>query len=564
MDQETLVAYNRDADKHAKMQLGLEPKRLYEFIRTYFVPGSPSADIGCGAGRDTAWLAANNFPADGFDASPAMLAHARTNHPKINFNESTLPELRNLADGSFENVLASAVLMHVEPKDLITACLNLLRVSAPGGRIILTFRASRATSEREDDGRLYTPIAAGKLALLFESLGATVLLREAVPAEDRPEIVWTHLVIQKNSAVDRSGLFRIQEIIVRDDKSATYKLALLRALCAVSRNEGALTAWEVTPAGTFVSVPARRLALWWLRYYWPFLTQPKYIKQMHGRGAAGKQPEVFTIMRSLVAKYKTAAGLNELLYDYDSGTRRAELQKSLDKIAATILKNPAYFAGGPGARVFTPVSTAQARKLSRLDEWEAGWITMPERLWRDISLFSHWIEESVILEWARLTEAMNDGQGFAHYLMLLMQTSLVAERDTNRARELLDQCEDLRCVWSGRRLAAFDVDHVVPFAVWQNNDLWNLLPAHKAINIKKSDKIPTTDTIRCAADKIIRYWSLYRSHLPELMDLQMQRALGVNPAADKRTWQTQAIGGLIETSERLALSRGLERWAPNV
>jgi hypothetical protein len=46
------------------------------------------------------------------------------------------------------------------------------------------------------------------------------------------------------------------------------------------------------------------------------------------------------------------------------------------------------------------------------------------------------------------------------------------------------------CVWSGRQLGArnFVVDHANPFSLWGNNDLWNLLPADRTVNGRKSDK----------------------------------------------------------------------------
>lgn len=37
------------------------------------------------------------------------------------------------------------------------------------------------------------------------------------------------------------------------------------------------------------------------------------------------------------------------------------------------------------------------------------------------------------------------------------------------------------------RIAGFAIDHVIPFALWHNNDIWNLLPAAPAVNTQKSD-----------------------------------------------------------------------------
>ncbi len=49
----------------------------------------------------------------------------------------------------------------------------------------------------------------------------------------------------------------------------------------------------------------------------------------------------------------------------------------------------------------------------------------------------------------------------------------------------------LHCVWSGRSLTAetVDIDHGFPWAAWPCGDLWNLMPAHRAVNqAQKKDK----------------------------------------------------------------------------
>jgi hypothetical protein len=53
------------------------------------------------------------------------------------------------------------------------------------------------------------------------------------------------------------------------------------------------------------------------------------------------------------------------------------------------------------------------------------------------------------------------------------------ERETRDARLLFSKLGVTECVWSGRAIQAekFDVDHVIPFALWRNNDLSSALPA---------------------------------------------------------------------------------------
>jgi hypothetical protein len=65
MDTETLHAYDSEARRYAEeWHAQPAPDDLYELLSRYFSPGR-TADIGCGAGREVAWLHAQGFDAVG-------------------------------------------------------------------------------------------------------------------------------------------------------------------------------------------------------------------------------------------------------------------------------------------------------------------------------------------------------------------------------------------------------------------------------------------------------------------------------------------------------------------
>ena len=95
MDRKTLAAYDSDAAAFAKdWHDQPAPVDLHEVVERFFVRGGNSADIGCGCGREVAWLNANGFSAAGFDASEGLLAEARRRYPGLKFAHAELPELR--------------------------------------------------------------------------------------------------------------------------------------------------------------------------------------------------------------------------------------------------------------------------------------------------------------------------------------------------------------------------------------------------------------------------------------------------------------------------------------
>ncbi|MCK9684541.1 class I SAM-dependent methyltransferase [Scleromatobacter humisilvae] len=155
MDAATLAAYDADAAAYAADWLAQEPPEdMYALLRAHFAPG-PTADVGCGAGRDTAWLAANGFDARGFDASTGLLDQARAAHPALRFDQAALPELAGVARGAFRNVLCETVVMHLDPALVGASVRSLLSLLRPGGTLYLSWRVTDGEGKRDPVGRLY-------------------------------------------------------------------------------------------------------------------------------------------------------------------------------------------------------------------------------------------------------------------------------------------------------------------------------------------------------------------------------------------------------------------------
>ena len=93
MDEATLKAYDRDASGFATEWAEQPPPAdLHAIVGRFFVPGA-TADIGCGSGRDAAWLEKAGYPTCGFDASEGLLTEAKRRYPHIPFSVAVLPGL---------------------------------------------------------------------------------------------------------------------------------------------------------------------------------------------------------------------------------------------------------------------------------------------------------------------------------------------------------------------------------------------------------------------------------------------------------------------------------------
>src|SRR5260221_11752293 len=78
VDRKTLAAYDCDAAAYAKdWHDQPAPGDLQEVVEGFFVRGGNSADIGCGRGREGAWLNSNGYSATGLYASEGLLREQR-------------------------------------------------------------------------------------------------------------------------------------------------------------------------------------------------------------------------------------------------------------------------------------------------------------------------------------------------------------------------------------------------------------------------------------------------------------------------------------------------------
>jgi hypothetical protein len=487
----------------------------------FFHPQAPTLDLSAFPQLSTATLTAQQY---------AVTTPASGHEVKA---------VRSLPDGSFANVLCADSIAKVPREHLITYALELARLLRPGGRLVLSYQGEGPGSQPP-----------GKLVLLLESAGFRTVrdLRAETGLLSISVCLW-----MEKAPLGGSGLEVIQSVLAQDAKFATYKYALVRALAVVSRNEPNSVVWEDGE----VYVPLFSLALRWLVFYWPLLTHAQFIAQTRA-GERSRQLAFRPAVQSLHQGYG-AGGLYSLLRDIDQNPKAFE--HVLKLIGETIKKGPVRYAGTGSTGIFRHAATLQAR--SERGALGMGWVVVPEPLWLSISRFEHWIEDSLVVRWAQLTAEMNQTEDTGLYLSLLLATP-DAERDTQEVRRLLKAAAKApECVWSGKPLGErFDVDHAIPYSVWRNNDLWNLLPCDAKLNNSKRDKLPSGTLLLQSRDRIIEYWRLYDAAAPGLFAPQALRALGC--ATPARNWEVQAFTGLQENVERLALARGLPRWAPEL
>ena len=580
MDPKTVEHYDEQAKELAVRYESADMADTHGVLLRHLPEKGRILEIGCGSGRDSAFLHAHGFDVTAIDASSGMLSNARECHPELVgrlFNESfPLSPDCPILKRQFDGIVTIATLMHIGDQDLFECASQIRDMLCPGGVLILSASSGREglDSDRDASGRLFKERPAGQIQLLFDRLGFRLVSKQQNKDSFGRPVGWYTLVMQRIEGGTPRAVDEIETIINRDKKVATYKLALLRALCEISQTQGHMAKWHSD--GT-VSIPLGLVAEKWLLYYWPIveedIVQGKWAAMPQTQGREKNKPIAFRkAMHGLIQQYRAQGGLSAMYNDYKSHTvpnaAKTQLDLTMNKIAQTIVTGPVTYAGGAlrgdekyfqfsGPRSALRRCTDPVSTCSRL-----GQIVMSGSTWREMCLIGHWVAESLVLRWAELTHELSNRSIPVKDVVDRLLVVPEAGRDVYLAKAVYGGVEGLRCVWTDKALSVgFAVDHTVPFSISRSNDLWNLLPADPRVNIRKSDKLVTKWLLYKRRDAILHYWAIMRVAAEKRFSVELERSLLHEPY-DPANWQYASFAGLVESVETLAAQRGLERWEP--
>jgi SAM-dependent methyltransferase len=505
--------YEANAAEVATRHEALDPEKVHHWWLDQ-LPKPPVVilDIGAGSGRDAAWLAGKNHDVIAVEPATAMIREGlrRRPNPKFRWIEDELPSLQRISrlEISFDLVLLSAVWMHVKPADRNRAFRKVIQLLKPGGALVMTIRQP---PDPPEDSRGMHAVGPEEIEKLARDHGAAVVRSTSQNvAGPTGAILWTQILIRLPD--DGTGaLPLLRHIILNDNKSSTYKLALLRTLCRIA--DGYLGMVRETDDEA-VEIPHGLVALFWIRQFKPLLDLkfPQSPSNVGYRGLEFAKGSLALLMVSPL-DLRVAGRFTQL--------QGAHLASSLSAAARNITKMPTNFIRYPSGNqilsVQRPDRSRPGAALTLDREYLAsfGWMRVPRHLWTALIRFNSWIEPAIIAEWARYILGYTENQG-----RKLDETEVRAalrwsdpERDVALARNCalkLLNAGELNCVWSGRPLRAntLDVDHCFPWSAWPCDHLWNLLPTHKEVNQRqKRDRLPSADHLREAEKRIISWWT---------------------------------------------------------
>jgi len=366
--------------------------------------------------------------------------------------------------------------------------------------------------------------------------------------------------------INLEALAQINKIVEHDSISSTYKFALLKStIDACQRYEHLIDI-----DNDRVHIPLGLVIESWIFDYLPFVF--KNIRQQNAGNILNKKIEnayqqLFDAMH-LDPTLTTWEDAYQTIYSKYTLLQLDENQVSImlklaKEMAVTITTMPMRYSGSIDYDIYTPEKKSFGRVVSNR-------VFNREFLVQNFSQFSiskdHFFifrymgqslygTSTIARRWKETTYKLNKKSLVIDSIDSMIFKTIFTDRNTSIGRQFLP--EDCRCVWTNKPLikGKYDVDHVLPYSVWLNNDLWNLLPSDPKINNMKSDKIPTSDLIKRQQNIIISYWDIYEKKAKELFDYQVRTSL-----IDQSDNKQNLIEALCEKSDYLIKERGYDAY----
>jgi hypothetical protein len=323
-------------------------------------------------------------------------------------------------------------------------------------------------------------------------------------------------------------------ILKHDAKLTSYKIALVRALNDVVLSFPTLAVSELD-----VAVPLQELARFWIAYYWPLmdankpiLQGPRAFRDGHFRSDLIFRPALSRLRMIYESQFglaRPADGfmlIQEMRVPRRAERNSAELRDAYaEAVSATAeaIKMPIRYAGPGDWSVF-----ARPKRLRDM----SGVVPIPRTtlddicvcisppVWQTLLELSMWVEALCIHEWCLFTQGVvqehetRADRGDIYRLLTDRPDNrrpLTWER--NQIDLLIMEGHVFTCPWTHREVSVpgkYDLDHLIPLAVYPTNELWNLVPADPKFNTNvKGARLPSDKRLERAFDSLVQTYEQY-------------------------------------------------------
>ena len=195
--------YQKNAESLAHRYESAGVEEMQALLKSCFEPGAKLLEIGCGSGRDAAFMKASGFDVTAVDGSEKMIASAVKFHPELSGRLYTIHLPQGLSErlGRFDGLFSIATLMHLTREAIGAVFEKAGRLVNEKGRFFFSVSSRRDDvnqGEFDEKGRRFTAMTVEEWILTSQKAGFEVVSsRTTEDGLGREGIVWLNCLVQK-------------------------------------------------------------------------------------------------------------------------------------------------------------------------------------------------------------------------------------------------------------------------------------------------------------------------------------------------------------------------------
>ena len=192
----TMDYYKKNAHDLTRIYESADVEQMQAVLLSCFDRGAKLLEIGCGSGRDAAFMLANGFDVTGVDGACEMITSALKLHPELSGRLHTvdLPGGLSQFSGPFDGIFSIATLMHLTRPAIDEVFKRAGLLINQHGRFFFSVPCRRNDVNKlgfDEKGRRFTALSAEDWISICQNSGSEVITSQTTrDGLGREGIVW--------------------------------------------------------------------------------------------------------------------------------------------------------------------------------------------------------------------------------------------------------------------------------------------------------------------------------------------------------------------------------------